>query len=1064
MNRSNAASLKPEYVLKRVNDLINSAVGTNAEKEKRLALEQLHSVIGVRRKGVWNKFFEQLMKKHLELCVDLKDHLTAKDGLHQYRNLCQTVDPGSLEIVIVHLVELAESRATAARAKADKVALMAAARVSDLDQEETPESIMLSSMTEEGAKDRTDREVVVPWLKFLWESYRAILELLYKIPKLEKVYHKTCEKAFKFCSEYHRVLEFRRLCDMLRMQLANLQKTPSVTARNRQQWEWTPEAVELHLQTRFSQLEVATSLELWNEGYRTVEDIYAIMVAGKKTPKPKLMMTYYDKLQRIFWVSDNKLFHAYACFRYYVLCCETRKDLKAEEKSIMASSVLLSALTVPAMRDAAVDDDQDAIEKNSPMAMLLDFQSNPSRQTLLAEIAAKGVLADVLPELLALYENLEVKLKPLALVQKISAAMTVVKEKPALAIYAVPLQRVAVVKLMQQLGRVYSSIKLDFLYKLLAGKSELSPNAIERILIEGVALKQLQLRINHSTRSIQFASSSAGTSVLDSQVSQLGSALNKVSHSISLSLGQETLEAQKAAARGAFLSKVAKAAEAEFAESLDRKAQIERRKEGLERVQQERAKEAQRVKEEEEAHRKVEEENRLELEEVERNNEKRKKASERMELLRMQKELERHGVVMEEAAIAELDSTARRALITDAQKVQLKAKEKEEEEKAKEDRKLDHITRALRIEGAEKVAQRYKDQVEEDRLVYEAKLVEFFAKAEAKHAADLTEKKRLEPMQPLREAFEGDLVATQRAAHERYVAKMKAKMLKDRTEQAVARARRLANEEEERAEREEEEEREREAAEEAERLEIEQAERIRVGRQHREEENRVREEKMRKSVEEAEEATRKKREEIASMPAKPAAYAPPARPAPVGADSRFGGGDRDPREGGDRFRREEPRGGRDEPMEGGDRDWGRGSARVGGGRDEPRERAPMGDRGGPMDRRGDRPERGGDDGPGAWSRQSGGDRQGGDRQERPAPREGAADGEGRWGGGSRMGGAPQRPPMGDRGEPRNSAPAGDGAVWRGGSQGSRQQSDRPPATDRPAPSRGGTNSRASGGW
>ena len=31
------------------------------------------------------------MKRHLELCVDLKDHITAKDGLHQYRNLCQMV-------------------------------------------------------------------------------------------------------------------------------------------------------------------------------------------------------------------------------------------------------------------------------------------------------------------------------------------------------------------------------------------------------------------------------------------------------------------------------------------------------------------------------------------------------------------------------------------------------------------------------------------------------------------------------------------------------------------------------------------------------------------------------------------------------------------------------------------------------------------------------------------------------------------------------------------------------------------------------------------------------------
>jgi hypothetical protein len=36
------------------------------------------------------------MIKHLELCVDLKDHRTAKDGLHQYRNLVQQVSVLSL--------------------------------------------------------------------------------------------------------------------------------------------------------------------------------------------------------------------------------------------------------------------------------------------------------------------------------------------------------------------------------------------------------------------------------------------------------------------------------------------------------------------------------------------------------------------------------------------------------------------------------------------------------------------------------------------------------------------------------------------------------------------------------------------------------------------------------------------------------------------------------------------------------------------------------------------------------------------------------------------------------
>lgn len=109
--------------------------------------------------------------------------------------------------MINHLLDLAENRASSiARQKADRVALAAvaaAARVSDLDREESPESIMLSSvMTEDGATERTDRElfvVVVPWLQFLWEIYRAVLDLLLRVPKFDKVYHRTCERAFKFC-------------------------------------------------------------------------------------------------------------------------------------------------------------------------------------------------------------------------------------------------------------------------------------------------------------------------------------------------------------------------------------------------------------------------------------------------------------------------------------------------------------------------------------------------------------------------------------------------------------------------------------------------------------------------------------------------------------------------------------------------------------------------------------------------------------------------------------------------------------------------------------------------
>ena len=379
-NRNNAQSQqKPEYVLKRANDLIGSAIGNNADKEKRVALEQLHGHISLRGKksymNAWSKIYETLMKRHLELCVDLKDDRTAKDGLHQYRNLCQSVDPHSLEIVVVHLMDLAEARARAARAKADKVALAAAAKISDLDQEATPESIMLSSMTEEGDRDRTDREVVVPWLKFLWETYRAVLDLLHKNAKLERVYHKTCEKAFNFCKDFSRTLEFRRLCEMLRAHLLSLQKVSTQPSRMaRMPWEWTPEGIELHLQTRFSQLEVATSLELWNEGFRTVEDIYAIMQIGGKKSRPKVMATYYEKLTRIFLVSDNHLFHAYCWYRYFCLTVESKKDFAPADRRIMASCVLLSALCIPSIKEVGImdpntmsvnlDDEDIAHEKN----------------------------------------------------------------------------------------------------------------------------------------------------------------------------------------------------------------------------------------------------------------------------------------------------------------------------------------------------------------------------------------------------------------------------------------------------------------------------------------------------------------------------------------------------------------------------------------------------------------------------------------------------------------------------------------------------------------------------
>ena len=898
-SRNALLAQKPEYVLKRANDLINSAIGNNADKEKRMALEQLHAHIASRGKksqsSTWSKVYETLMKRHLELCVDLKDDRTAKDGLHQYRNLCQAVDPASLELVVVHLMDLAEQKALAARTKANKVALAAAAKVSDLDQEETPESIMLSSMTEEGHRDRTDREVVVPWLKFLWEIYRATLDLLNKNAKLERVYHKTCEKAFNFCKDFERTLEFRRLCEMLRTHLASLQKTttpaPVIPGRAvRQPWEWTPESIELHLQTRFAQLEVASSLELWNEGFRTVEDIYAIMQIGgqKKSTKPRVMAAYYEKLTRIFLVSDNHLFHAYCWFRYYTLTVDSKKqsEMPATDKKVMASAVLLAALCIPSIKESGImdpntipvilDDEEIAHEKNQRMAMLLDFQANPTRHALLQDIVSRGILNEVLPGLSNLYTALECKFTPLTLAAQIAEGIALVKATPQLAHYAVPLQRVAVLRVVLQLSRVYASVKVDFVRKLLAPLSDVPYTQIERVMVDGVARKQLHLRIDHAAGCLRFGSLVTASTIVESGVATFGATVSKLSDNAHKAIAPPSAANQSADDRRVYIAEVAKCVDKEHAALVDRKRIIELRKEGLERQHAIAAEKTRISVEEQEARRKVAENKRLEEEARQREEENKRKAEEKLAVMKFQKDLARYNISMTDEEVAQMTVEARLGVIREAKAKEQASKDEAGRRVNEQARKLDHITRALRIEAAEIIGQKYAEQVERDRIAHEAAWRASEEERRKKHALELVDKERYARMHAHRTAFEGPLLALQKETFEREQAKKIQKDIKEIREKRIARARQRHNEEIEREqeEREAEQQRIEDERRELERLEQETAEKLRLQREA--------DEAAERAIFEAEQRRKREEEKAARLLAAP--------PSQQGAASEGGAG------------------------------------------------------------------------------------------------------------------------------------------------------------------------------
>ncbi|KAJ1938174.1 eukaryotic translation initiation factor 3 subunit A, partial [Linderina macrospora] len=535
---------------------------------------------------------EPVIKKHVELCIEQRKGKQLKEGLMQYRNIVQHSNPESVDAVVRPMLEAITLRVVEAQKSAEQITMDS---IEDLDEMETPEDIILSAVSGEQSKDRTDRAVVTPWLKFLWEAYRNLLDITRGNVRFEVLYQTIANEAIEFCKKYERKTEFRRLCDIMRNHLQTIVKyAHQANSVNLSE----PETMQRFLDTHFHQLNTATDMELWQESYRSVEDIHNLIQQSKRPIKPQAMANYFEKLTRIMYVAKNPLFLAAAWHRYYNYIHRQTKYFSEEELQNVATNVLLSTLAVPIIKpssrimSAAAKENKHRTQRYTN---LLFLSSAPTRVSLINDLVSNEILARVRPELRPIYNLVEEQFHPLSICKKLAPILSEqVATNENDAKYGTLLCNVILTRLLQQLSQVYTSVQLDFIFRLarFPAPFSMTSSAIERFIMNGARRGEFQLRIDHQTRSVLFdtdpfdgsQSSSSGAQLQASPSDLMRSQLSLLA--ISLSNAQRVAcpeyMAEKQAAKEAAIAKALQTLEEEHRSTASRKLVIDRRKEMIE--------------------------------------------------------------------------------------------------------------------------------------------------------------------------------------------------------------------------------------------------------------------------------------------------------------------------------------------------------------------------------------------------------------------------------------------------------------------------------------------------
>ncbi|XP_022869549.1 eukaryotic translation initiation factor 3 subunit A isoform X3 [Olea europaea var. sylvestris] len=591
----------------------------------------------------------------------------------------------------------------------------------------------------------------------------------------------TAHRAFQFCKQYKRTTEFRRLCEIIRNHLANLNKyrdqrdRPDLAA---------PESLQLYLDTRFEQLKIATELELWQEAFRSIEDIHGLMCMVKKTPKPSLMVVYYAKQSEIFWISSNHIYHAYCWLKLFSLQKSFNKNLSQKDLQLIASSVVLAALSVPPFDQsygASHMELENEKERRLRVASLIAFDVEPkpenrevlSRASLFSELASKGVMTCVTQEVKDLYNILEHEFLPLDLAIKAQPLLTKISKlggklssassvpevrlsssvpEVRLSQYVPALEKLANLRLLQQVSQVYQTMNIDNLSRIIPF---FDFSIVEKISVDAVKHNFLTMKMNYMKGSIIFGNKNVESEGLRDHLATFAESVSRARIMIYPPV-------KSTSKLGETLSDLVEVVEKEHKRLLARKSIIEKRKEEQERqhFEMEREEEAKRQKlqkitEEAEQRRLASEFEQMKNQRILREIEERELEEAQALLLEAEKRRTKRG----KKPVLEGEKITKQHLMELALTEQLRERQEMEKKIQKLAKTLDYFERAKRDEAAPLIEAAYQLRLAEEEALHEREQKLEIELSRQRHAGDLEEKRRLSRMLENKRLFQASVVS-----------------------------------------------------------------------------------------------------------------------------------------------------------------------------------------------------------------------------------------------------------------------------------------------------------------